>query len=211
MNREGGVCLIISTILVLFFGIAFLIQGVPTFFGWIQEVVQRNQAEYMVNATATVIALTPTATPNYPKNPMKYHFTVHANMYLPGLDTGIDVINGEHIVVTAMGQATYGQKFFACAGYPTTDPDGNRQLNGQPCSPEIDNYAVLPSAPVGELLAGIKQSDSSTLTWFAVGSKYSSTISVSGRLFLLYNDDGDEGAYGDNAGDYQVTITITPP
>jgi hypothetical protein len=58
----------------------------------------------------------------------------------------------------------------------------------------------LPSAPVGALIGRI----GTTGSYFLIGSEYSSS-SLSGRLFLLYNDDNPR----DNTGGYTVTITIT--
>lgn len=149
--------------------------------------------------TATPIPPTPTPTPKV------YHFTVNGTQDLPGLDTGIDVTIGDHLQTAAQGLITFGTN-----GIPYTNPDGQCQesVSGQ-CSQgssKMDSSAVLSSAPIGELVAGITPPGSTSTMWFAVGSAYSNSIQLSGRLFLIYND--DPGYFGDNSGIYQVTITI---
>lgn len=133
------------------------------------------------------------------------NLVVNANHDLPGLDTKIDVVAGSKITITASGQAAYGPNSPQdCTSTELTNPDGQRiTADGTLCSPDLDPHAVLPSSPVGELIGSIAQAG----TWFAVGSSYSATISTGGRLFLLYND--VSGAYGDNSGSYQVTVTYT--
>jgi hypothetical protein len=79
--------------------------------------------------------------------------------------------------------------------------------NGTLCPPRIDPSAVLPSAPVGELIGSIAQPGTSPTLWFALGSSYSATISATGRLFLLYND--SSGKYRNSNGSYQVIATVT--
>jgi hypothetical protein len=79
--------------------------------------------------------------------------------------------------------------------------------NGTLCPPRIDPSAVLPSAPVGELIGSIAQPGTSPTLWFALGSSYSATISATGRLFLLYND--SSGKYRNSNGSYQVMATVT--
>lgn len=132
-----------------------------------------------------------------------YHFVVYANQDVPGRDTGIAVVPETHITIMARGLASYGHEGAAdCTGYPLTNPDGQRFLNGKRCSPKIDSNAVLPYAPIGELIANV--GSSSTPGWFAVGSRYSATFYTSGQLFLLYND--EQISYVNNSGSYDVTV-----
>jgi hypothetical protein len=156
------------------------------------------------NSQGNTNTTTPTAIP------VIFHFVVNANQDFPGLDTGINLTVGEHLAIEAQGWASYGYQGSTCVGTPLTNPDGQRILNGNPCAPKLDPNATLPSSPTGELLANIGQPGSSSSTgWFAIGSSYSTTISTSGRLYLLYND--TVGSYGNNSGNYQVTITVTVP
>lgn len=98
--------------------------------------------------------------------------------------------------------AVYGPDSGPCGGgYMTTDPDGGRYLAGHTCGSKHDPAAVLPSAPIGALLARVGAGP-----WFVAGSSYSGVVSGSGRLFLLYND--DPGTYSDNGGAYSASITV---
>ena len=143
---------------------------------------------------------TPTPTPS------SYHFVVNADQDFPGLNTGIDLTVGEHLTIKAQGLAAYGVgSRTSCNSHLPTDPDGQRFLNGTLCPMRTSPSDASPSSPVGELLANI----GSPGRFFAVGSSYSTTVSTSGRLYLLYND--VPGAYSDNSGNYQVTITVTVP
>lgn len=166
------------------------------------------------NGTSTVTIPTPTPTPTNTPTPTPtntptptpsistFHLTLDAAQDVPGLDTGINVPSGSHLSITASGEAYYGSDSLGnCVGNPSTNPDGQRMLNGSPCPLRYGSDALLPSAPIGELLASFGQSGN----WFAVGSNYSTTVTTGGRLFLIYND----GYHGDNSGSYQVTVTVT--
>src|SRR4029077_3465421 len=100
-------------------------------------------------------------------------------------DTGVDLTTGQLIKITATGRATYGADLLPGGqfGVPQTDPDGQRYFNGSPIPPKFDPNAILPSAPIGALLARINGG-----SWWPVGSEYSDNVNTSGRLFLLYND-----------------------
>ncbi|HEV2580006.1 MAG TPA: LecA/PA-IL family lectin [Ktedonobacteraceae bacterium] len=134
------------------------------------------------------------------------NLVVNASQDLPGLDTGIDLTVGTDITITASGQATFGiGSTQDCNTTEETQPDGQRILSdGTLCPGKIDPSAVLPSSPVGELLASFGSSG-----WFAVGSSDGFTSAASGRLFLLYND--ISGQYGNNSGTYQVVVTTSTP
>lgn len=154
---------------------------------------------------------TPMPTPTSPPEPKVYHVTVDSSVPLPGVDTGITVTVGEQITITAHGWATYGSNSdptcdtSANAANIHVDPDGQREnSSGGSCPPRMDQYVSFPSSPVGELMAGI--GPDTPEAWFAAGSSYTGTISVSGHLYFVFND----GYYADNIGQYQVTITISP-
>jgi hypothetical protein len=116
----------------------------------------------------------------------------------PGLDSGIDVVGGRALVVTATGRARYGSEGDpTCSGLPETDPDGQRYLGTTRCSPRIDSASALAGAPVGTLIGRIGNGP-----WFAIGSNYSSTTTTSGRLFLMYNDT----YFPDNEAGYSLQV-----
>src|ERR1700680_400178 len=89
-----------------------------------------------------------------------YNLVVNANQDLPGLDTGIDLTVGSNITITASGQASFGNGSTQdCNTTEETQPDGQRILtDGTLCPGKIDPSAVLPSSPVGELLANFGSS-----------------------------------------------------
>jgi hypothetical protein len=120
------------------------------------------------------------------------------------VDTGIDLVAGHSLQISAGGFATYGPDV-ACgvSGTPQTDPDGLRYINGSPCPPKYDSGATLPTAPIGSLLGRIGAGG-----WFLVGSSYSSSVAVNGRLFLIYND--VPSLYGDNSQGYDAVISTAP-
>jgi hypothetical protein len=129
--------------------------------------------------------------------------TLPASRDLQGVDTGVDVVIGSQIQFSATGRAVYGYDT-ACgfSGSMHVDPDGVRYPHNSSCAPKYDPVAVLPTAPIGALLGRID-----TGPWFFIGSSASHTVTgSSGRLSLLFND--DSGLYGDNTGNYQVSITV---
>lgn len=174
--RHLAVCRIAS----IFAGVALLVS---TFFVPLAGLVTHAQAAVISPTLKT------------------YHFVVDANQALPGLDTGINLVPDTHVTIIAHGLASYGEEGAPnCTGYPLTTPDGQRFLNGKRCPPKIDPNAVLPYAPIGELLANVGPASS----WIAAGSIYSATTYTSGQLFLLYND--NSLYYSDNSGSYNVTV-----
>lgn len=120
----------------------------------------------------------------------------------PGMDTGVDLTTGVPVVITATGLTYYGyQGGTECVGWPQIDPDGNRSLDGVPCSKTYNSLAVRPDLPIGTLIGRIGSGD-----WFAIGSSKSFTPTTSGRLFLLYN----ECYWVDDSGSYSVNISVGP-
>ncbi len=163
-------------------------------------------------STATVVA-TPltgsflTPSPTFTAKPAIYHLPVNAAQNLPGLDTEIDVTVGEQLSITTQGWASSRVQGMSCNGTALTNPNGLPLVSASSCFPKMSTSAVLSSAPLGELIAGIRPSGATVpKQWFAVGSSFSGKIQTSGRLFLLYND--NPGNYGENSGSYQVTIML---
>jgi hypothetical protein len=82
-----------------------------------------------------------------------------------------------------------------------SDPSGTRYLQGgATCVPFIVSGTLVPSAPVGALLARIGTSG----TWTVVGAHFQGPAWNSGRLFLIMND----SVWDDNSGIYKVVVTV---
>src|ERR1019366_5483122 len=64
---------------------------------------------------------------------------VHANTPVTvtggGQSTGVHLVRGQELNITAMGQIIYGYEPVSCPSYPLTDPAGNRtsSVTGQSC------------------------------------------------------------------------------
>jgi hypothetical protein len=110
------------------------------------------------------------------------------------------VTTGALVTISASGSAGYGYQggSGACAGYPTTHPDGSRYLGSTDCGPKDDPNATLSGDAVGLLIARIGDG-----AWFAVGAGDNFTAAQSGALTVAYND----SVYSDNTGSYSVTVT----
>jgi hypothetical protein len=116
---------------------------------------------------------------------------------------------GELLEISAHGMAGYGAESQAgCVGAPTTTPDGNRSLSGAPCSQKIDPSAVLPTAPIGSLIASIGvPGQPGSSGWFYVGNYLRlRNWRDSGEIYLLYND--VPGEYGNNLGSYNALLKL---
>lgn len=128
--------------------------------------------------------------------------TLTVSVTVPGdAASGVLAVSGAEgtVSVTATGQVHYGvEGQAACAGNPYTTPNGNRYLNGVQCADKYGAADLLPSAPVGELLANTNGS------WFAVGASDSFSAG-SGTVYLAYND----SIYTDNTGSYTASVTYT--
>jgi hypothetical protein len=137
-----------------------------------------------------------------PANAGTTNLFLSASLLSPGAYTGVDIQAGQAVRVTASGQAGYGNDGGpGWSGYPDTNPDGDRYLNGRPLGRKFDAAAVLPSAPIGALLARIGSGP-----WFLVGSSASFTAGAGGQLYLLYND--ANGGYANNSGGYYITVEV---
>jgi hypothetical protein len=155
-------------------------------------IVERSGFSSMGSANVTV---------NPPAVPSVSLF-LNATLEPPGLDTGIDVVVGQRLNISASGLAQYGYEGeLNCTGYPTTDANGERYVNGKNCGPKHDcsPFVVMPCQPIGLLIARIGDGP-----WFSVGSDYSSVANRGGRLRLLYN----EAIWYDDSGAHSVTIRL---
>jgi hypothetical protein len=127
-------------------------------------------------------------------------FCLDARTAPPGKDTGLDVVSGQRLIVSATGRGWYGFEGAAgCLGYPETDVDGVRSLPTGACSPKVDGNAQLPTSPIGALIARIGSGP-----WFFVGDSFNQVVTSSGRLRLLYN----ELFWTDDLGIYTVNVTL---
>lgn len=111
-----------------------------------------------------------------------------------GTDTGIDLRTGDQLTISATGNITAGRR----AG--VVSADGGRVGIGA----VVRTYPVA-TAGVGALLGYIRMANGQMTEPVIVGSQYTVSVPVDGRLFLLINDDD----YSDNTGQFDVRITYT--
>ena len=125
----------------------------------------------------------------------------------PWFDTGIDVIAGQRLRITATGIARYGADAKQVA-----DANG-----GNFTGKKFFDAAVLPTTVVCSLIGKVGGTDAigtGTLLLEGtpndglgfIGTSYDEIVPESGRLFLGYND--QKKAFGDNSGAFTVTITL---
>ncbi len=126
----------------------------------------------------------------------------------PWFDTGIDVIAGQSLHITTTGTVRYG-------GNPKQVTDAN---GGHYTGKKFFTAAVLPTTVVCSLtgkVGGTTAVDTGTLLLEGtpndgpgfVGTSYDEIVPESGRLFLGFND--RKQAFGDNSGEFTVTITLS--
>lgn len=126
----------------------------------------------------------------------------------PWSDTGIDVLAGQRLRITATGMAHYGN-------LPEQVTDAN---GGTYYGKKFFTTTVLPDAVVVSLIGKIggttaigtgtplPEGAPGDGTGF-VGTSYDQIVPESGRLFLGFNDQVQ--AFGDNGGAFTVTVTLT--
>ena len=139
--------------------------------------------------------------------------SLHASLQVPSespwSDTGIDVVAGMTLTITASGTVSYygsydkltgpdgvnwdGQKFFADAVLPNTIVVSLIGRVGG--STAIDTGTPLPEGTPGDGPG-------------FVGSSYERVVPASGRLFLGFNDQRMASAFADNSGSFDVTVTL---
>ncbi len=100
-------------------------------------------------------------------------------------DTGVDVVAGDELIVTASGEALLG-------GGESAGPDGDGEC-GLSCP--------MPEAARGALVGRVAEG-----TPFFVGASFDDVATLPGRLELVVNDD----SYDDNSGGFDVTIEVIP-
>jgi PA-IL-like protein len=110
-----------------------------------------------------------------------------------GADTGIDLLAGDQVTVTATGSVTAGRR----AG--VVSAEGGRQSAGAVFG--ATGYPV-PTAGVGALIGYIVSTNGQTSQPFYIGNQSTFTTPVDGRLFLMVNDDN----YSDNSGSFSARI-----
>ncbi len=125
----------------------------------------------------------------------------------PWFDTGVDVIAGQRLRITATGMVRYGEN-----AQQVTDADG-----GHYTGKKLFATAVLPTTVVCSLIgkvggttaidtgAPLPEGTPSGGPGF-VGVSYDEIVLESGRLFLGFND--QKQTFGDNSGAFTVTITL---
>lgn len=130
--------------------------------------------------------------PNSPSNSSGINPTLEKSITIPGAsrgtDTGIDLMAGDRVQITASGTVIAGQR----AG--SVGPDGGRVG-------VISAYPV-PSVGVGALIGYIRMPNGQAGTPFVIGSQTTLIAETEGRLFLLVNDDN----YRDNSGSFTVRL-----
>jgi hypothetical protein len=113
--------------------------------------------------------------------------TVYVQANQPWTDTGVDLVIGSTVTITASG-------LIKVAG---SDP--GKSPDGAPCGSPPGFPAPSPCwSLIGEIENGIP---------FFVGSSIEFTAEASGRFYLGVNDED----FGDNSGIWTATIIVTPP
>lgn len=128
-------------------------------------------------------------------------FTLQVPATTAWTDTGIDVVAGTTLTIHASGTVKYGGM-----ASQVTGPNGGN-FDGQ----KFFSTAVLPGAVVVSLIGKIDETPLPEGTpgdgAGFVGASYQITVPASGRLFLGFND--QRQAFGDNAGSFSVTVSVS--
>lgn len=109
-----------------------------------------------------------------------------------GVDTGVDLSNGDQVNITAEGTIVAGQRV------------GSVNANGRQSGGFGNLRYPFPQAGAGALLGVIRDSSGRQSQPFLVGTQLNFTAQSDGRLFLLVNDDN----YNDNSGEFTVLIRV---
>ena len=136
-------------------------------------------------------------------------------------DSGVDVIAGQTLLITASGNVFHQADWSIPRGY--SNPDGvglyGDGTNWFGDGPQVDPLTIFPSTIALSLIGKIGGTTNfgtgtpvpeGVLGKGAgfVGSSYSEQIPTSGRLFFAYND--ELGEFWDNSGSFSVTVTVVP-
>ena len=109
-----------------------------------------------------------------------------------GTDTGIDVIAGDPLTITATGTIVVGRRT------GEVGPEGGRNTGFG----AIVSSRPVPTAGPGALIGYIRMSNGELGPAYLVGSQLVTTAPADGRLILAINDDD----YSDNSGSFSVKI-----
>ena len=109
-----------------------------------------------------------------------------------GTDTGLDLRRGDRVMINATGTVVAGSRFGAVSPEGRSESLAARQ-----------NYPVT-DVGGGALLGYIQMPSGQRSRPFYIGSQNTFTAPVSGRLFLLINDDD----YRDNSGQFSVRVSM---
>ncbi|MGH9789315.1 MAG: hypothetical protein ACRD4U_11510, partial [Candidatus Acidiferrales bacterium] len=140
---------------------------------------------------------TTTTTPAPPPPPMhtgsrQSRYDVDVSSTTEWVDTGIDVVTGDTLRISAEGTINYTTS-------KTCGPDGGKRE-------WQDLIRALPVNDAGRgALVGII-GDGTVAKAFLVGSKYEGAVKSTGRLYLGVNDDD----YKNNKGSFRVRVEIVP-
>lgn len=114
------------------------------------------------------------------------------------VNSGLNVMRGESIQFSSIGEGTYGYEGSPVNATPRTNPDGERYVNGKNIGRKNDPNAFF-YGPIGALVARVGISD-----YFLIGSGNQLIMPQSGVLHLCYNEVAGSGS--DNSGGYEVSI-----
>jgi hypothetical protein len=162
----------------------------------------------------------PPTSPPTPPPPAMDLVPVFASVTVPAdregwTDTAVELGSGSNrLVIHATGSTwcgPYGPPF-PRPGIPYGDADGRRFRDGREFdTPKLDPRAAMPTAPIGALIACIRDKDNTVGGPILVGCDRTLELhrELPGTLLLRYNDAA--GSYEGNTGSYSVGITIASP
>jgi hypothetical protein len=130
--------------------------------------------------------------PRQPAERTPQDITVNVPGTSRGIDTNIDVRNGDQITFTASGTVIAGRRI------GEVGPEGARSSG----LGAIIGTRPVPSAGAGALIGYIRMADGQLSQPFLIGNQMTITASADGRLILGINDDN----YSDNGGSFSVKI-----
>ena len=146
---------------------------------------QPVRALALIGATAALVAASHVAAATPTQTSTDY---IVGSLGVPGVDTGLVLMKGHRVTVTATGTVCQG------TGYCTT-PAGTSLVDTKD-SPYPAGF-VLPGAPAYGLVARV-----GTGSWMQVGT---GPVQIKGKgdLVFAFNDD----VFADNTGSFTVTVT----
>jgi hypothetical protein len=134
----------------------------------------------------------PVDNPSGPDDRRQRELTVRVPGNSQGLDTGLELRNGDQVTINAEGTIVAGQRV------------GSVNANGRQSGGFGNIRYPFPQAGAGALLGVVRDTSGRQSQPFLVGTQLTFTAQSDGRLFLLINDDN----YGDNSGEFVVRIRL---